>query len=72
LSQSLQHDADHGEIDPGLFTAGEEFIVLGQATPGGEPGECSLDNPSPFEYVEPLGPDLLPSYFTPLRDPNAP
>ena len=72
MSQTSQHDAAHGEIDPGFFTAGEQFIVLGQSTPGGEPGERSLDNPPPFEYVEPLGPDLLPIYFTPLRDPDAP
>src|SRR5207248_5087785 len=71
MSQTSQHDAAQGEIDPGFFTAGEQFIVLGQSTPGGEPGERSLDNPSPFEHVEPLGPDLLPIHFSPLRDPDA-
>jgi len=45
LSQTSQHDADHGEVDPGFFTAGEQFVVLGQSAPSGEPGERSLNDP---------------------------
>lgn len=53
MSQPSQHDADHGEVDPGFFTARKNLIVLGEPAPGGEPGERSLDNPSPFEHAEP-------------------
>ena len=28
LSQASKHDPDHGDRDPGLFTAGEHLIVM--------------------------------------------
>ncbi len=70
LSQTPQHDADHGEVDPGFFTAGEQFVVLGQSAPGGEPGEGALDYPPTRKDMEPLGPDLLPIHFSPFRGPD--
>ena len=58
--KSPEHKTDHGNVDPGLFTGGEHFIVFGQAPPGREPGESSLHNPSPFEHMKATGADLLP------------
>src|SRR5713101_2009104 len=60
LCQPPEHDADHGHVNPGFFTAGEQLIVFGEPTPRGEPGEGSLHNPAPFEHVEATGADLLP------------
>jgi hypothetical protein len=42
VSQPSQHDPDHSYIDPGFFATGKQFIVLGQAAPGGKPGEGSF------------------------------
>src|SRR6266699_3657171 len=44
---------------------------LGQATPSGEPSECSFYHPTPLKHMKPLRPDLLPVHFGPLRDPDA-
>ena len=60
LCQPPEHDADHGHVNPGFFTAGEQLIIFGEPTPRGEPGEGSLHNPAPFEHVEATGADLLP------------
>lgn len=70
MRQAWQHDADHGEVDPGLFAAGEQLIVLGEATPGGEPSERSFSYPPPLEHRKPLRPDLLPVSLDPFRDPD--
>src|SRR5258708_16715431 len=74
LSQASQHDADHGEVNPGFFAAGEHLIVLGKPTPAGKPGEGTLANPavgknmrirsvgsSPNRSPHPLGPRHLPA-----------
>lgn len=71
MSQTAQHNADHGDVDPGFFTAWEQFIVLGQAAPGSKPSECSFYYPTPLEHVEPLGANLFPIDFDPLRDSEA-
>ena len=34
LCQASHHDADHGEVNPGFFAAGEHLIVFGKPTPG--------------------------------------
>ena len=60
LCQTPEHEPDHGHVHPGFFTAREYFVVLGEPTPRGEPGEGSLGNPTPFEHVEAPGADLLP------------
>lgn len=65
-----EHEPDHGDIDPGFFTAGKHFVVLGQAAPGGEPGDGALHNPTPFEDMEATGADLLPIDFHPFFDPD--
>ena len=71
MSQTSQHDADHGEVDPGFFTAGEQFVVLGQSAPSGEPSERSLHDPATRKDMEPFRPDLLPIHFSPFRGPDA-
>src|SRR5260370_3393596 len=60
LSQASEHDADHGDVDPGFFTAGKHFVVFGEPAPGGQPGKRALHDPAPFEDVEAAGSDLLP------------
>lgn len=70
LSQTSQHDADHGKVDPCFFTTGEQFVVLGQSAPSGEPGKRSLHHPPARKNMEPLGPHLLPIHFYPLRGPD--
>jgi hypothetical protein len=70
LSQTPQHDAHHRNVDPSLFTAGKDFVVLGEATPSGEPGERSLDSPSPLEHVEATRTDLLPIHLHSFRHPH--
>ncbi len=72
VSQTPQHDADHSEVDPGFFTTGEQFLILGQSAPGGEPGERSLDDPSPLKNAEPLGSNLFPIHFLSFRNPHPP
>jgi hypothetical protein len=39
LSQASEHDADHGDVDPGFFTAGKHFVVFGEPAPRGKPSE---------------------------------
>jgi hypothetical protein len=70
LSQASEHDAAHGEVNPGFFTAGKDFVVLGESTPGGKPGERALDDPAPCEHVEATGADLFPLDLNFLRHPH--
>ena len=70
MSQTSQHDTAHGEVDPGFFTAGEDFVVLGESTPGAKPGERALHDPSPFEHMETTRTDLLPIHLDSFRDPH--
>ena len=60
MSQASQHDTDHSDVDPGLFTAGEHLIVFGKPAPGRKPGERALDNPAVWKYMKAARPDLLP------------
>jgi hypothetical protein len=55
-SQAPQHDADHGERDPGFFAAGEQLVVLGQAPPSAEPSQGTFDHPAPRQHLEAGGP----------------
>jgi peptidyl-tRNA hydrolase len=45
LCQASNHEADHSEVNPGFFTAGEHLIVLGEPAPSRKPGEGALNNP---------------------------
>src|SRR5690242_4657743 len=51
-SQAPQHGADHGERDPGFFTAGEQFVVFCQTPPGAEPGKGAFHHPAPRQHLE--------------------
>src|SRR5260370_33611215 len=59
LCHTPEHESDHGKADPGFFTAGKQLIVLGESTPGGEPGEGSFHNPRTFQHVGAARTDLL-------------
>ena len=60
MSQASEHDADHGDGDPGFFTGRKHFVVFGEPAPGGQPGKRALHDPAPFEDMEATGPDFLP------------
>ncbi len=60
MRQASHHEPDHGEVDPGFFTAWKHFIILGKPAPGGKPRERALHNPTPFEDVKATWPNLLP------------
>src|SRR5260370_11053326 len=55
-SYPSQHDADHGEIDPGFFAAGEQLVVLPQTPAGAEPGKGAFHHPAPRQDLEAAGP----------------
>jgi len=71
LSQASEHDADHGDGDPGFLTAGKHFVVFGEPAPGRKPRERALHDPTPFEDMEATGPDLLPIDHGILWGPDA-
>src|SRR5260221_12071969 len=62
LCQASQHDADHGEINPGFFTAGEHLIVFVEPAPSRKPGEGALDNQAVGKNMKATGSDLVPIY----------
>jgi hypothetical protein len=72
LSQASEHNTAHGDVDPGFFAAGEDFIVFGKPTPGRKPGEGALDNPAVWKHMKATGTDLLPIDDGNLRRPDAP
>src|ERR671915_407535 len=45
-------DADTGEGEPGFGACDSGFEVLGEAAVTAEPGEASLDHPSPRQQLE--------------------
>ena len=72
LSQASQHDADHGEVNPGFFEASEHLIVFGKPTKGAkakrryarqssgvEAHESRSVGSSPNRSPHPLGPRHL-------------
>ena len=70
LGKPSEHQPNHGKIDPSLFTAGKDFIVLGEPTPSREPSERTFHNPPPFEHMEAAGANLLPIDRGILGSPN--
>src|SRR5258708_16488570 len=71
LCQASQHDADHGEINPGFFTAGEHLIVFGEPAPSRKPGEGALDNPAVAKHIKATRSHLLPTDDALLATPDA-
>src|SRR5690348_2239641 len=51
-------------------TAGKDFVVLGESTPGGKPGERALHDPTPLEDREAARADLLPIHLDTFRHPD--
>ncbi len=60
MSQASEHDAHHGKVDPGFFTARKHFVVFGQPAPRGKPGERALHERAPLEDMEASWADFLP------------
>jgi len=56
-SDSAEHDADEGEIEPGLGVVGFDFVMPDQAALFHKPAEGALDDPAfgqdyeVFEFV---------------------
>src|SRR5260370_41862138 len=70
-SYPSQHDADHGEIDPGFFAAGEQLVVLPQTPAGAEPGKGAFHHPAPRQDLEAAGPARRPLLCAVWRGPDA-
>lgn len=51
VHESSHHQSNHRQLNEGFAGAGVRFVVGGQASVAGEPGEGSLDDP-------PLGQDV--------------
>lgn len=47
-----EQDAALGEIEQHLADLDQAFVVLGQPLVGGEPTDCSLNNPPACEHLE--------------------
>lgn len=60
LRQTPEHDADHGDGDPGFFTTRKHFIIFGKPAPRGKPGEGALRDPTVGKNMKTTGTDLLP------------
>src|SRR5260370_2439621 len=71
-SYPSQHDADHGEIDPGFFAAGEQLVVLPQTPAGAEPGKGAFPHPAPRQDLESAGPARPPPPRPPCPTPPPP
>ncbi len=54
-SEPSQHAADHGERDPSLFAALEQFVILSQTPPGSQPSKRAFHHPTPRQQVEAPG-----------------
>ena len=68
LHQASEHEADHGQVDPGLFTGWEHFIVFREPTPGAEPGKRSLDHPAARKDTKAFRTNDVPIDFDPWRN----
>ena len=52
LSQSTNHEADHGDGDDGLAGGRKVFVVLAETTMASEPPESALNDPTPRKDLE--------------------
>jgi len=54
MSQSANHQADHGDVDDGLAGTWEVLIVLAETALTSKPAERALDNPPSWKHLEPF------------------
>jgi hypothetical protein len=54
LSQSADHEADHGDVDDGLAGSWQVLIVLAETTMAPKPAESALNDPTSREDLEPF------------------
>ena len=52
LSQSTNHEADHGDVDDGLAGGRQVFVVLAETTMAPKPAESALNDPTSREELE--------------------
>ena len=52
MSETVEHEADHGDGDHRLRDLGQLLVVLGEAAPSAEPAERPLDHPAARENDE--------------------
>ena len=54
--QACEHQAEHGQIDHGLTTAGQVLVILAHAPIAADPGQGALDHPAAWQVTKALGP----------------
>lgn len=52
LGQPLEHDGDHGQLGEAYGADGERFVVRHQAAIATQPGEYTLDHPTPADEFQ--------------------
>jgi hypothetical protein len=63
----MEHELNHSNVEQ-IFTAvGTSLIIFAQTPIPSQPGKCSLNDPTPRQYLEPL--DLLLAFYN-LEDPT--
>jgi hypothetical protein len=58
-SEPPEHEADHGEVDPGLTGGAEPLILAAESAVAQQPGESPLDHPPSGQHVEAWGGQIL-------------
>ena len=50
--EAVEHESDHRYVNHRFVGLGQTLVVAHQAPPAQKPGECSLNNPAPWEHRE--------------------
>ncbi len=58
-SEPPKHEADHGEVDPGLTGGAEPLTLAAESAVAQQPGESPLDHPPSGQHVEAWGRQIL-------------
>ena len=62
MGETVQHEADHGQLDHGLRDLGQLFVFPGQPPPAAKPAERPLRHPAAREEDEALGAGEAPDH----------
>src|SRR5260370_41026988 len=56
LGQAREHQAEHGQVDHSLTTAGQVLVILAHAAIAADPGQRALDDPAAWQMTKAFGP----------------
>jgi len=56
LGQAREHQAEHGQVDHGLTTAGQVLVILAHAPIAADPGQRALHDPAAWQMTKAFGP----------------